>query len=254
VADRLLTTPAWAAHAVALHDLPAFVAALPDTACFYRGRNRLYRCTLHGEPVVIKRFQAGGNLLKRLAARVGRGKALRTFAIAERLIAAGIATPAPLAALECRSPAGAIADSYYVCVDAGTVPTLRELTFDPQFPARHAQLEAIGELAGRLHAAGCDHRDLSPGNLVFAANGPCLVDLNRVRFQRVGASTGLLRLLQLDVSASDLATVLSGYRRARPTLGITARDHTALVLLAHCRRAWRRLASLTRPLRRKIGA
>jgi hypothetical protein len=180
----------------------AALAALLDAERWpsvHRGRNRLWRAELETSdgvrPVVVKRF-GRENAWHRLRRRLFGGKAARSYAAAEALLAAGVATPEPLLWLEAadRSTgvfvAAALAGAWEAralihAMNAGEaavrVPALTPAAF----------LGAAAATARRLHDAGIWHRDFSAGNLLLvpgaspdAAPGVFLLDLNRARLGR----------------------------------------------------------------------
>jgi tRNA A-37 threonylcarbamoyl transferase component Bud32 len=254
---HLRLAPAWdhAEGRAFCRGLEALVAALPESAVLYRGRNTLYRCRALGCDIVIKRFQLGANPWKRIVERLGEGKAPRTLAIALHLRDLGIATPEPLAAVE-RRVAGRPAAAFYLCRDLGDAPTARDLVRDRSDPRRASALDALGSFVARLHDAGVLHRDLTLGNVLRTADGDhALVDLNRIRFTRVGAVGGLLNLLTLGLRGDDLDALLAGYRRERVIDGGTLGEldaHAAHALAAGERLRWA-LKRASRPWRRRIG-
>ena len=165
------------------------------------GRNYLYATLLETPSgpleVVVKQFRNQG-WRRRWERRLRGSKAARSWRVAAALMAAGIATPRPVALVESSAPAG---PSFLVTeklVGAFEVRHFfRRLNGDEpagDFPAVEplAFLAELGGMARRLHDAGIVYRDLSLGNILVrpGADGLelYLVDLNRARTgQRPGA-------------------------------------------------------------------
>ena len=212
-------------------DLEAEVARLTDpaeaTETLHWGRNYLYAVetdTGHGRrEVVVKQFRNQG-WHRRLKRRLGGSKAEKSWRGAAAVLAAGVATPAPVALIESADREG---PSFYVCerltdcfearyffraLHAG-----REAELFPQVDKADL-LAAFGRLARRLHDARVCYRDFSIGNLLirFASDEKPLVyvvDLNRAR---LGHPLGTWRRMR-DVSRlpilerGDQQTFLNAY-------------------------------------------
>lgn len=180
-------------------DLVAEVARVTDPGgaieTLHWGRNYLYSARLDTPEgpidVVVKQFRNQG-LRRRLERRLRGSRATRGWRAAHALLAAGVATPAPVLLVESDHPAG---PSCYICrrvrdafevrhffrrlegrPDAGMFPAIA--------PAR--LLAQLGAFARRIHDAGVLHRDLSTGNVLARpiANGALellVVDVNRAR-------------------------------------------------------------------------
>ena len=187
--------------------------------------------------MAVKRFpvQSPG---KRLVYRLRATKAVRAFDHAVRLAALGVGTPRPLAAVEVRRGSSPLA-SYFCSAYLPEFREARELRL-PGAPDRSLLLGLLGEFVGRLHELGVVlHRDLTSGNVLMVPDpaqpgGVCfqrLVDLNRMRFGRVGLRAGVANLVQLRLN--DGGDVLEGYCRAR---GL---DPSRLRRLYAARLAWR---------------
>jgi len=229
--------------------LPATVAALPDSAVIHRGRNTLWRTAALGRAVVIKRFGLPRSRLGRLALRLRGSKAQRSMSAARRLAERGFATPEPLAAVDVRSRAS-VADCYYCCADQPCRSSLAGARDDV------ALAFDVGGFVARLHARRIQHRDLNATNvlLVDAAGDArfSLIDLNRVRFGRVGTVRGLLNLQTLGYQGAARAALIDGYhaeRRRAPRWLMRSLD----AALGRMWRAWWFLKSTSRPLRRRLG-
>ena len=94
---------------------------------------------------------------------------------------------------------------------------------------RRALARSLGEVIGRLHAAGLDHHDLKHSNLLVDASGRvALLDLDALgrlaplRWRRRVRALGVLEAFARDLYAwlptSDRARFLRGYLRAEPSL------------------------------------
>lgn len=231
--------------------LGALLVAQPESACLQRGRNALIRLVVGDRAVVVKQFGTPSNPWRRMLARWSSSKAVRSFRAAQALVVHGVGTPAPLALYE-RRQQGRLLESYYLCADAGPVPTLRAIVTAPDGTVLPLAF-AFGAWAGRLHAAGIRHRDFTAGNiLLLPAERFALVDLNRVAFGPVAPLTGLYDLIQPGFSGAVLDAVLEGYLAARSSDAAVDDRAAAHGLTALNRWRWA-IKNATRPWRRRIG-
>ena len=232
--------------------LEATSQRIPQEAVIHKGRNLIFRQRVVGDEVAVKRFPVSG--VRRLVYRLRTSKAVRAFENAARLVAMGIGTPRPLAAVEVRQ-AGVLLASYYCCE---FVPMLGEarLLKRADAPGRAELLRFLGEFIGRLHESGVLHRDLTSGNVLLVPDRARpggvafqLVDLNRMRFGRVGVRAGLANLAQLRLG--DEGLLLEAYCRARG-LGVS-RARLYYRIRRKLRALRQTVKERTRPVRRRLG-
>ena len=181
-------------------------------------------------PVCWKRIRRK-SWFKRVLTVVRPRRTVTCYRAARRLLAAGVATPAGLA---CTAPkAAAIHRPGWLLTDwvEGTEDLAiarRRLSDGPpdhahRTAARYAA--AVGDLLGRMHAAGASHRDLKPNNLLVAADpgrdpAAWVIDLDAVAFPvRLTADRrrrDLDRLFweQTDLPLTVQARFLRAYDRA----------------------------------------
>jgi len=233
--------------------LEALAAGAPPEAEIYRGRNLIFRTTLDGREVAVKRFpvESPG---KRLIYRFRTTKAVRTFDHAVRLVGLGVGTPGPLAAVEVRRRGWPIAS--YFCSEF--IPQFREARILrlPETPDRAVLLEQLGAFVGRLHELGVLHLDLTAGNVLLVPDPRHphgfefrLVDINRMRFGRVGTRAGIANLAQLRLN--DGGELFAGYCSARALDPVRLRSsYRTRVALRSLRQDFK---ERTRPWRRRIG-
>lgn len=153
---------------------------------------------------VVKRYN-NKNTWHAVRRAVRESRAGRCWRVAPQLRVAGIATPAPVAAVEKRcGPLKGIA--YYVMqwVDGVLLAEYLQQCPDLTVPAR-----AVGTLFQQLYRAGITHGDMKDTNILIHDARPVLLDLDAVRVHQSGAS--LRRGYQRDRSRflqnwSDAAT------------------------------------------------
>jgi tRNA A-37 threonylcarbamoyl transferase component Bud32 len=230
------------------------VEALGAAAVKYRGRHALHTGRVLDRDVVIKHFKQPRWWTRLLPRR--RDKAVRSFEVAQRLQGMGVKTPLALAAIEVLR-GSRVTSSYYCCVDQPHAATMRE-AHRPDFGDRQRVIQAFGSYAADLHNRGIMHRDFTSGNILVIPTpaGPyefSLVDLNRIRFGKVGRIAGILNLLQTGFSGDDAVALMNGYCAKRePKLDMANALHDYRILGCWHRLRWF-VKNKTRKVRRKAG-
>lgn len=203
-------------------------------------------------PVAYKRVRRK-TWAKQLTQLLGPNRTLRTFRAGHRLLEHGIATARPLAVIvpsrfDPTAPTWVATEWLDRAEDlAAFAGRCRRLSPGQLSRAARGIANALGELLGRMHAAGVSHRDLKPQNLMVrydlgaGAAEAFVIDLDGVRFPgRIGGS---LRWKNL----SRLAIGEHGWREF-------GRSVRLRFLLAYCeaagvrmpwKAAWRALAAAT---------
>jgi tRNA A-37 threonylcarbamoyl transferase component Bud32 len=159
--------------------------------------------------------------------RLRGSRAVRAARGADELARTGIECPETLAIAETR-PAGRVSESFLLTrflADAAPLPAAMPALREDRSRRRAAARE-LGEVIGRLHAAGFDHRDLKHSNLLLRANGRfALLDLDsmipprRPRLRQRARALG-----QLEAYAADLYPWLPRTDRARFLAGYLAHN------------------------------
>ena len=176
--------------------------------------------------VAVKRFGRQGWLKDRVDRRRGT-KARRSWRAAEHLAAAGVGTPAPVAALD-RWQGGRLVESYLLTVFQAGVCSFRDeldglLRDDPHCSKIMDLLHCVANAVRDLHDAGFFHRDLGNQNVLLERLAPDhwgnarFIDLNRGRI----LDAVPLKLRARDLSRIDLPSDLfrvfkAMYYRAAP--------------------------------------
>lgn len=150
----------------------------------YDERNRLYALDGEKGDWVIKSFRVPIAIQRIIYTFFRPSKAARSYRNAICLERCNLGTPTPLGyAIESRH--GLLYKSYYVC---GRLDEARDIRLVMQgLEGNDDLLRAFAQLIARLHDEGVLHIDLSPGNVLYRADGKggylfYLVDLNRMKF------------------------------------------------------------------------
>lgn len=157
------------------------------------GRRPMPELRVPGGACVLRRFSHGG-LARALTGRrfLRRDRPFRELALSEALRRAGVPTPQVVAARARRAPGfgwhlDLLTRRVEGTLDLGFVLAGARAGEVPLADLRCA-LRAAGRVVERLHAAGCEHADLSPNNVLVgtetAADGApdaWILDLDRSR-------------------------------------------------------------------------
>ncbi len=181
-------------------------------------------------PLVVKIHHVRG-VLEKMSARLLGSRARREFVTARALVAAGVATPEPVACIEDLGR-GFAASASRAIVDATPLGTYLERRFTPGDGATAAKREWVRraiEMLAVMHGAGFDHRDFHGGNLlVDGADRILVIDLHRVvarapsTRRRLRALADLLHTLRFALDPEDTEYALREYVAHAPGAGFGA--------------------------------
>ncbi len=168
----------------------------------HQGRNRIAICRVDGLELNIKRY-GRPSFLKRIIYSFFRSpKGLRAYLYPMKLLERGIETPVPVAYIEKRKW-GLITDSYFVSIQSPYSRRMYEFG-DRHVTGDHEAMEivkAFARFTARVHKAGVEHLDYSPGNILFdKVDGEwrfSLVDTNRMYFGEVDPERGCRNFARL---------------------------------------------------------
>lgn len=149
-------------------------------------RNRIKIFEIGPYKVNVKSFKIP-NLVNQFVYRYFRkSKANRSFEYANRLLEKGIGTPTPIAFLENHGLLN-LKSSYYASIHQDYDLTYRELVEIKDYPDEENILRQFTRFCYKMHEAGIEFKDHSPGNTLIKQTAPgdyefFLVDLNRMNF------------------------------------------------------------------------
>lgn len=195
-------------------DLTDFTLKLPHDfdrmgLAIHDSRNVVKKINTPRGIVVVKNFK-GMYFFNRLAYSIFRkSKAERSYNYSGILNSKGIITPPHVAWVDCYT-LGLLTRSYFVSVYYPYDSLEKILTYNLyERPQKISLFHQLAEFISMLHRLGIYHEDLSMGNiLVIPAQDTykfALVDLNRIRFQKVVSyGKGLKNLATLRLTQQDM--------------------------------------------------
>lgn len=222
--------------------LRAWVMSLPEQfdrqgEVIYEERNCIRTIQAAGLRLCVKRFHAPRGLNKLVYTCLRRPKARRAYENALRLQKMGIATPTPVGYL-LQYKGGLLAESYLVTLESKLKQTMY-LFRDGVIAGREELIAAFARYAARLHNAGVQHKDFSPGNILLDKDEKGwhfeLVDINRMRFGRVSRKGGCKNLCRLWGKSDFFELLAETYAYER---GINEQQCLRWIQQARCR-FWR---------------
>ncbi len=174
-------------------------------------RNDIRTYTTDNGKFVIKSFK-GMYLPNQIGYSLFRkSKAERSYETSFRLLMKGFDVPTPVAFLDCFRY-GLLTQSYFIS-EYREHTSFNDLLKDEK--RRDELLRSFAQFTYKLHQAGVYHDDFSNGNILCnEVNGALtfsLVDLNRVRFKKVGFLLGIENLSKLYLSDDVLRQLVKEY-------------------------------------------
>ena len=181
-------------------------------------RNTIKIFRLNDQLLNIKAFKKP-NLLNSFVYRFIRdSKAKRSYNYALRLLNSNIGTPQPIAFAEFNNGIG-LGKSFYVCEHIVTEYTYRDLVQNPDLENHEAILRAFTVFCYKLHEAGVEFKDHSPGNTLIKINADnsysfYLVDLNRMQFHtEMSLEQRMYNLRRLTPKKEMIAVMANEYAK-----------------------------------------
>lgn len=172
----------------------------------YSARNVIRKVSHDGQAYCIKRYHIPHGLNRIIYGFFRKPKAIRAYEYAERLKQLGVATPEPVAVLLCdkanndKTARQLIGYSYLVTPMSSLTRNFYEFR-DGKTESKEELIRAFARFTAKLHKAGVVHKDYSPGNILFdKVNGEWqfeIVDINRMRFGKVGMRRGCRNFCRL---------------------------------------------------------
>ncbi len=133
-----------------------------------------------GRRVIIKRYNNKG-LIHVLRQNCKPSRAARCWRWGRRLLAAGVATPAPYGYMEVRKYGLRQCSYLFTEYLDGGMDFARALTIAPDADQRQRLSLAVDEMVDALERKRILHNDLKPPNVMIAGGVPYLIDLDSMR-------------------------------------------------------------------------
>lgn len=149
-------------------------------------RNRIKIFEIGGYKVNVKSFKIPNKINQFVYKYFRKSKAKRSFEFATILLEKGIGTPKPIAFMEIFNGFG-LQKSFYASIHQDYDLTFRELVEIKDFPDEETILREFTRFCFKMHEAGIEFKDHSPGNTLIKKQADnsykfFLVDLNRMNF------------------------------------------------------------------------
>lgn len=149
-------------------------------------RNRIKLFEIGNRKINVKSFKIPNKLNQFVYKYFRKSKARRSFEFANILLEKGIGTPIPVAFQENFNEFG-LQRSFYASIHQDYDLTFRELVEVKDFPDEELILRQFTRFCFKMHEAGIEFKDHSPGNTLIKKTGEnqyefYLVDLNRMNF------------------------------------------------------------------------
>jgi len=198
-----------------LQNLPEDFSKLGTS--IYKGRNEIRVIDYEGVKLNVKSFKVPHFINKVAYAYLRGSKAKHSFEYAMKIKACGAETPEPIACVEVLKN-GLFNRSYYVSIHHQYDFTIRDLIgFD--FPDKENILKQFAVFTyEKLHKNSIHHLDYSRGNILITRLENkkydfSIVDINRMRFEKMDYLKGLKNFAQIWAGEDELEIVAKEYAR-----------------------------------------
>lgn len=181
-------------------------------------RNAIKKVKIGDTYFNIKRFKIPNRFQSLVYRYLRKGKAMRSFEYAQKLIGYGIKTPFPVAYAEKFSVG--LKESFYISEHLDYDFDFRDLIHNQNFPNREEILRQFTRFTFKLHENNVNFLDHSPGNtLIVEGEGEgenpqyefYLIDLNRMRFEPMDFEKRMHNFRRLWLSKKMLKVMAREY-------------------------------------------
>ena len=212
---KFFCNPSTPQHAEFIKRLPAIFDT--EGEVIYQGRNVLKRFVNEGQRIIVKSY-CDAVWFNRIVYRFFRvPKAQRSYEYADLLLDIGVGSPLPIG-YNIQYRGLMIGRSYFACLESECPFTYRDFR-KRSFDNEKDILLAIADTTSKLHEHGVIHKDYSAGNILFGTFDSKvkveIVDLNRIRFEKVGMEEGCRNFDRLPGTPEALRIMSDEYARLR---------------------------------------
>ena len=163
--------------------LPLTFDSLQDATLLHNGRNVIKAITIDSHKLVIKYYSSISLFNRFVYGRWRQSKSVRAYTNAMQLLALGVNTPIPVAAID-NYRNGVLCENFFISEFSEFQPINIGETGCHD---RRELLEALAQFIVNLHQLGIQHNDLNPANVRYrVCDGVYnfeLIDNNRMRFK-----------------------------------------------------------------------
>lgn len=202
----------------------------------YEERNQIRLIEHEGIRMCVKRFCPPRSVNCLVYTYLRKPKAQRAYENAMRLTEKGIATPEPIAYI--LAGRRLLTESYLITLESTLDHTMYDFR-NGETEGKEELIRDFARFAASVHNAGVIHKDFSPGNILWSEQDGTyrfeLVDINRMRFTRVGKRQGCRNLSRLWGKRDFFEILAPAYAEAR---GLPA-DKCLKWILAARKRFWK---------------
>ena len=203
--------------------LHSFISSLPEKFetsgdLMFQARNTIKYYRVQGLDLVVKCYGNPLFINRIIYGNIRASKAKRAYKYALKLRDYGINTPQPLAYIEIKK--GLILHrSYFISLKSSFNKHLYDLCSETPAKEVDKLVRGIAVFTAKLHDLGILHKDYSSGNLLYEINQHevllQVIDLNRMRFGRVGLKKGCKNFERLCLNEEILSRIAEEYAEAR---------------------------------------
>ena len=204
-------------------NLHPFLSSLPeqfDTSgdLMFQARNTIKSYRIEGMDIVVKSYGNPLFINRIIYGNIRSSKAKRAYNYALKLRDYGIGTPQPLAYIEIKK--GLILHkSFFISLKSTFPNRLSDLCTETPAKDVDKLARGIAVFTAKLHDLGILHKDYSSGNLLYEINKDevllQVIDLNRMRFGRVGRKKGCKNFERLCLNDEILSRIAEEYAEVR---------------------------------------
>ncbi len=175
-------------------------------------RNKIKKISINSVDFVVKSFKIPNTLNRIIYTFFKDSKAKKSYNNSLRL---GDFCPQPVGYLEFYK-SKLLEKSFYISENFEFDFTIREPLLEVDFPEKREIFREFAKFCFKLHKQNIIHLDFSPGNILIKKGETFefkIVDVNRMRFQKLSLNQRALSFAKLWAKEEDLKIILNEYQK-----------------------------------------
>lgn len=208
--NRVVIHPDYTALCSSIAELPNNFVTIRKT--IFSGRNHVKEVNFNGYRLAVKSYKKITIANRFIYATLRKSKAQRAYENALKLIDLDVATPLPIAYVDCFEGLF-LSQSYFVSLYVEHKP-LEEILLNAK-DEKSDILAAFAQFTRLMHEKGIMHKDFHLNNVLLKTDSNqlefCIIDINRMTFKKMNKYQAMRSLKKIHLPLEEHAAFIAEY-------------------------------------------